>query len=140
MEQKREVDSRRMIAVIEETLCHVHSGNPRRLVFQAIEDKLVFADANYRKLIVILKRLFDIVCIQNRQRTNFLYIFLAKRKNIGKCTDDDQKVAEESTDMVVPDRILLCGGGVLHLISAVLEHHMRLGQERFQSCPHSHGT
>ena len=43
VEEQREVDRRRVVAVVEQALGHVHRRDARRFVAQSVEDKLVHA-------------------------------------------------------------------------------------------------
>lgn len=54
MEEQREVDSWSMIAIIEQTLGHIHGSNAGRLVLEAVENELVLAQSVYRKLVIVL--------------------------------------------------------------------------------------
>ena len=64
VEQQGEVDGWRMIAVIEQSLSHIHRGNTRRFILQSIEHKLMTTDGVDRQFVHILERLLDIVGIQ----------------------------------------------------------------------------
>ena len=57
MEQQGEIDGGGMIAVVEQTLGHVHRGDSRRLILQTVEDELMLTEPLDRQLIDILQRL-----------------------------------------------------------------------------------
>ena len=61
-----------MIAVVEQALGHIHRGDARRLILQAIKDELMTTKAVDRQFIDILERLLDIVGIKCGKRTNVL--------------------------------------------------------------------
>ena len=51
MEKQWEIDSGCMVAVVEQTLSHVESGNASALVLQAVEHKFVLANALDRQFV-----------------------------------------------------------------------------------------
>ena len=55
VEEQREVDRRGVIAVVEQTLGHVHRSDTRRLILQAVEHELMTAEAVDGQLIDILE-------------------------------------------------------------------------------------
>ena len=78
MEEQGEVDGGRMIAIVQQALCHVHRGDTRRLVLQSVKHELMFAESVDRQFIDILQTLLDIVGIQSCQRSHLLHMFLTQ--------------------------------------------------------------
>ncbi len=82
MEKQWEIDGGGVIAIVQQTLGHIHRGHTSRLIFQTIEDKLMTAQFVDRQLIDILQRLLDIIGIQRSQWTNHLNILTTQRTDI----------------------------------------------------------
>ena len=93
MEEKREIDCRGMISIIEKTLCHVHGGDTGGFVAQTVEDKLMLAQSLDGQEILILKRLLDIVGIESGKRSHHLHILATESEDVCEGTKQHTEVA-----------------------------------------------
>ena len=82
-----------MIAVIEQTLGHIHRRHSCRLILQTIKDEFMTAEAIDRQLIDILQRLLDVVGIERSQRSYLLDMLATQREDIGIGTHHHPEVA-----------------------------------------------
>ena len=87
-----------MVAVVEQTLSHVESGNASALVLQAVEHKFVLANALDRQFVAVFQRFLDVVGIESCQRTYPLQVVTAEGHDVGERTHHHAEVAEEATD------------------------------------------
>ena len=113
MEEQGEVDGGGMIAIVKQSLGHIHRGNTSALILQAIEDELMTTNGVDRQFIDILQRLLDVVGIERCQRTNMLNLLTTQREDIGVGTHHHAKIA-------------------------VIGRHLR--EERLQTFAHAHRT
>ena len=72
-----------MIAVVEQSLRHVHRGDISTLILQTVEDELMTAGCVDGQFVDILQRLLDIVRIEGGQGTHLFDMFTAQREDIG---------------------------------------------------------
>ena len=77
VEEQWEVDGGSMIAIIQQTLRHIHRGDTRGFILQAIEHELMTAHRVNRQFIDILQRLLDVVGIEGGKRTHVLHLLTA---------------------------------------------------------------
>ena len=101
VEEQREVDGRSMVAIVEQTLCHVHCGNAGALVLQTVKHKLVLADCRDWQFIVIAERLLDVVGCESGKRTDHAYVLTSQCKDVAVSTHHHSEVAEELANMDV---------------------------------------
>ena len=93
MEEQREVDCRRVVAVVEQTLCHVERCRARTrlvavcilsgaVVDKSVEDEFVLAYTVYRQFVAVAQFLFDIICVQGSQFAGEQQIAASEREYI----------------------------------------------------------
>ena len=141
MEEQREIDGRRMVAIVEQAFCHIHCGNFGRLVLQAVEHKFVLANAVDRQFVHVLEHCLDVVGIECSQRAHHLDVVGTKGEDIGIGAKQHCEIAQECAHMVASYVVFAflqavdereCAIGVLH--------HLWFGQEVDQVGTHAHRT
>ena len=142
VEEQREVDGRGMETEVEQALGHVEGGDVCRVAVlaaifgtQAVEDKLVLAQAVDRQFVVVFEALLNIVGAQNGQTAHLSDVLAAQREEVGVGADDDAEVAQPRRDAA--QRFGTFGHGERAVVAA---HDARVGQELLQTAAHAHGT
>ena len=84
-----------MIAIVEQTLGHIHRGDTSGLILQTVEDELMLAKSFNRQLVDILQRFLDVVGIERSQRAYHLHLLATQREDIDIGFHHHGKVAEK---------------------------------------------
>ena len=142
VEKQGEVDGGCMIAIVEQALCHIQSGDVRRVVVvatvflaQAVEDKLVLAQHIDGQLVVFLQVLLDVVGVQHRQLACHGDVLLAQRKQVGIGTDDNAEVAQEGRNATQRLGVVYQGE-----VAVLLTLYLRIGQVFLQTLSYANRT
>ena len=123
-----------MVAVVEQTLCHVHSGYAGRLVLESVEYKLVLAYCRNWQGVDVLKRLLHVVGIERCEWSYHAYVLFAERENIGVSSHHYGIVAEEFAYVYVA---LVAA---YYLVCVAILFYLRYGQELLQTFAYAYRT